>query len=251
MPNSVYADFGSFIRLLERNGFPAVFAGTSGPAAPPVAAPNPGAIPGRVLAAAEPSVLKIVALEPQCGQQTEGSGFMYAPGHVLTNAHVVAGAHSVRIVQDGTGASIDLPATVVLFDPNRDVAVLDVPGLTRPAMRVGGAGATGDPAEVLGYPENGGFSAQAARIAARQTVSSPNIYSDAVVDRDVYAIRALVRPGNSGGPLLGRDGTVYGMVFAASTTEPDTGYALTAAEVGRDATAGASATSAVGTDNCT
>lgn len=250
IPNSVYLAFSSFLQTVETRDLPPVFGGLNAPLAPPVAAPVSGAVPARVIRADAPSIVKIIATEPQCGQQTEGSGFVYAPGHVLTNAHVVAGAQSVRIVSDGTGASVGLVARVVLFDPNTDIAVLDVPGLTRTSLPFHGPVSSGAPAEVIGYPENGPFTPTAARVAARQLVTGPNIYSDATVSREIYVLRATVRPGNSGGPLIAPDGKVDGVVFAASTTEPSIGYALTAGQVRADARAGASATVPVGTRSC-
>ncbi|MHB1876359.1 MAG: MarP family serine protease [Streptosporangiaceae bacterium] len=250
VPNSVYLAFSSFLRAVETNDLPPVFAGLNPPLAPPVAAPVAGAVPASVIRADAPSIVKIVAIEPECGQQTEGSGFVYAPGHVLTNAHVVAGARSVEIVGDGTGARIGLAARVVFFDPNTDIAVLYVPGLTRPSLTLGPPVSAGAPAEVVGYPENGPFTPTPARVAARQLVSGPNIYSDATVTREIYVLRATVRPGNSGGPLLAPDGRVDGVVFAASTVDPATGYALTAGQVSADARAGASATRPVGTRSC-
>jgi S1-C subfamily serine protease len=250
VPNSVYLDFSSFLRIVEPRDLPPIFAGLNPPIAPPVAPPVNGAVPARVIRADAPSIVKIVAADPECSQQTEGSGFVYAPGHVLTNAHVVAGARGVRIVSDGTGASVGLAARVVLFDPNTDIAVLDVPGLARTPLAFHGAAAPGDPAEAVGYPENGPFTPTAARVAARQLITGPNIYADATVTRQVYVLRATVRPGNSGGPLLAPDGRVYGVVFAASTIDPATGYALTARQVRTDARAGASATGSVSTHNC-
>jgi S1-C subfamily serine protease len=251
VPSSVYLDFASFLRAVEPRGLPPVFLGLNPPLAPAVAPPVNGAVPGRVIRADAPSIVKIVAADPGCGQLTEGSGFVYAPGHVLTNAHVVAGARSVRIVGDGTGASVGLAARVVFFDPNTDIAVLDVPGLSRTPLAFHGAAAPGDPAETVGYPENGPFTPTAARVAAKQLITGPNIYADATVTRQVYVLRATVRPGNSGGPLLAPDGRVYGVVFAASTVDPSTGYALTARQVRADARAGASATGPVSTQNCT
>ena len=251
VPNSVYLAFSSFIRVVESRDLPPVFAGLNPPIAPPVAPPANGAVPARVIRADAPSIVKIAAADPECGQQTEGSGFVYAPGHVLTNAHVVAGARSVRIVSDGTGTSVGLGARVVLFDPNTDIAVLDVPGLARTPLAFHAPVAFGAPAEVIGYPENGPFTPTAARVAARQLITGPNIYSDATVTRQVYVLRAKVRPGNSGGPLLAPNGKVDGVVFAASTTDPATGYALTAGQVRADARAGASATRPVATQGCT
>jgi S1-C subfamily serine protease len=250
VPNRVYLAFSSFLRAVETRDLPPVFAGLNPPLAPPVAAPASGAVPARVIRADAPSIVKIVAAEPQCGQQSEGSGFVYAPGHVLTNAHVVAGARSVRIVSDGSGASVGLSARVVLFDPDTDVAVLDVPGLARASLAFHAPVAAGAPAEVIGYPQDGPFTPVAARVATRQLITGPNIYSDATVTRQIYVLRATVQPGNSGGPLLAPDGKVDGVVFAASTTDPATGYALTAHQVIADARAGASATRSVGTQNC-
>ena len=251
VPNSLYLDFSTFLRIVESHDLPPVFAGLNPPLPPPVAPPVNGAVPGRVIRADAPSIVKIVAADPECGQETEGSGFVYAPGHVLTNAHVVAGSRGVRIVSDGTGASVGLAARVVLFDPNTDVAVLDVPGLARTPLAFHPAASSGDPAEAVGYPENGPFTPTAARVAIRELITGPNIYADATVTRQVYVLRATVRPGNSGGPLLAPDGRVYGTVFAASTTDPSTGYALTGHQVRADARAGASATGPVATQSCT
>ncbi len=251
VPNGVYLGFSSFLRTVETHDLPPLFAGLTPPIAPPVAAPANGAVPARVIDADAPSIVKIVATEPECGQQTEGTGFVYAPGHVLTNAHVVAGARDVSIVSDGTGASVGLSARVVLFDPDTDIAVLDVPGLVRTPLALHGPAAAGNPAEVVGYPENGPFTPVPARIAAEQPLTGPNIYVSATVTRQIYILRAIVRPGNSGGPLLAPDGRVDGVVFATSTIDSDTGYALTAAQVQRDARAGSTATIPVGTQGCT
>jgi S1-C subfamily serine protease len=251
VPNGVYLAFSSFLRTVEAHDLPPVFAGLNPPLAPSVAPPVNGAVPARVIRTAAPSIVKIVAADPECGQQTEGSGFVYAPGHVLTNAHVVAGARSVSIVSDGTGATVGLGARVVFFDPNTDVAVLDVPGLARTSLAFHSPVASGAPAEAIGYPENGPFTSTAARVAARQLITGPNIYSDATVTRQIYVLRATVRPGNSGGPLLAPNGKVDGVVFATSTIDPATGYALTAGQVRADARAGASATRPVATQGCT
>ena len=251
VPNSVYLGFSSFLRVVETRDLPPIFGGLNSPLAPPVAPPVAGAVPARIINADAPSIVKIVADEPECGRQTEGTGFVFARGHVLTNAHVVAGARLVRIVSDGSGASVGLAARVVLFDPDTDIAVLDVTGLVRTPMVLHGPVASGNPAEVVGYPENGPFTPAPARIAARQPITGPNIYLNVTVTRQIYVLRARVRPGNSGGPLLAPDGRVDGVVFAASTTDPSTGYALTAAQIRKDTRAGASESKPVSTRTCT
>jgi S1-C subfamily serine protease len=138
----------------------------------------------------------------------------------------------------------------VLYDPNRDVAVLDVPGLRAAALRFAGPAGRGDSAVVLGYPEDGPFTAGAARVRDTQQATGPNIYQDRQVTRQIYAIEAQVRPGNSGGPLITPGGRVDGVVFAASTDDPSTGYALTAREVAADARRGAAAAAVVSTQGC-
>ena len=174
------------------------------------------------------SIIKVRGIAPSCSRQVEGSGFVYGAQRVMTNAHVVAGVQSPRVV---LGAS-QLPARVVLFDPDRDVAVLAVPDLDRPALAFSAPAAPGANAIVAGYPEDGPFSAVPARVRNRQFARGPDIYSQGTVTRDIYAVRAKVLPGNSGGPLLATDGRVYGVVFAAATDDADTGYALTASRSG-------------------
>jgi S1-C subfamily serine protease len=179
----------------------------------------------------------------------EGSGFVFAPQHVMTNAHVVAGVQSPTVALPGPGAAV-LSARVVLYDPNRDVAVLFVPGLTRRPLAFNGPVPTGADAVVAGYPLDGPLTARPARVAGDQEISGPNIYGDRTVTREVYTVRAVVREGNSGGPLLSPSGKVDGVVFAASVEFNDVGYALTAREVAGDARAGATATRVVSTQRC-
>jgi len=141
-------------------------------------------------------------------------------------------------------------ATVVLYDPERDLAVLDVPGLTAAALQFAGPAADGTSATVVGYPENHPLTVVAARIGEALPVTGPDIYQTGSVNRQIYPIRAQVLPGNSGGPLLSTSGEVYGVVFAASTYYQGVGYALTAAEVASDALAGGSKYSPVSTQTC-
>lgn len=236
----------SFLREMQSHGLPAVTGPFQALLAPAVPAPDPAVVAGAAGAAAR-SIVKITGDAPSCSRSLEGSGFVYAPGRVMTNAHVVAGVRGPRVHVPGGPT---LAARVVLYDPDRDVAVLAVPGLTRAPLAFAGPAAGGASAVVAGYPEDGPFTAVAARIAGRGDVTGPTIYQDGTVTREVYTVRARVLPGNSGGPLLSPSGHVDGVVFAASVVQHDVGFALTAAEVGGDAAAGRSATAAVSTRGC-
>ncbi len=196
----------------------------------------------------ERSVVKIEGLAPSCSLQIEGSGFVISPDHVLTNAHVVAGVTDGPQVYAANGGTYS--SQVVLYDPQRDIAVLNVPGLDEPAMRLAGPAPYGANAIVAGYPHNHPLTLVPARVGENIDAVGPNIYENAEVSRQVYAIRAKVEPGNSGGPLVAPDGEVYGVVFAASTSFADTGYALTAAEIASDVQAGEQLTLPVSTQAC-
>lgn len=198
----------------------------------------------QVRAAAE-SVLKIRG-ENSCGRGVEGTGFVYSPGRVMTNAHVVAGVDDPDVLVGDT----EVPARVVHYDPDLDVAVLAVDGLDRPFLRFDKTAESGDDAAVLGYPNDGPYNVQAARIRSEQRLRSPDIYGDGTVVREVFSLRSLVRPGNSGGPLVSTDGEVYGVIFAASVTDPETGYALTSDQVARSAAEGITNDRSVDTGGC-
>ena len=247
MPDSARGWFAAFRRLVDQNGFPQVFGGIGPERIHQVAPPDPALAGSPVVRQVTPSIVKIVGVADSCSRRLEGSGFVYAPNHVMTNAHVVAGV-SVPTVQTSDGTTYD--ARVVLYDPEVDVAVLDVPGLHRPTLAFGGPLAAGDGAIVAGYPEDGPFTARSARIRGSQEARGPDIYQSRQVTRQIYSIRSQVLPGNSGGPLLTTAGQVAGVVFAAAVDDPDTGYALTAAQVSRDAAAGAQSTTRVGTGGC-
>jgi len=182
-----------------------------------------------------------------CSRGLEGSGFVYAPQRVMTNAHVVAGVGSPQVEVNGQSYE----ASVVVFDPEVDIAVLYVPKLTIQPLNFDFAGKADDPAVVLGYPENGPFDSEPARIRSEERLRGPDIYGDRTVTREAFSIWASVRPGNSGGPLLSNKGTVYGVVFAASVEDNRTGYVLTADQVSDDAKEGATATQEVSTQTCT
>jgi S1-C subfamily serine protease len=251
VPNGFRNLYSSLRSFLDRSGFPPVFGdlpSTSIVAVPPPPANLSPAVRRR-LAIASHSVFKIYGQAPECGRSIEGSGFLYAPHRILTNAHVVAGTRQVAVQVNGQGS---LPATVVLFDPRRDVAVLDVPDLSARTLKFSPTDApTGAPALVLGYPENGPFTVRSARIRAKGVVGGTDIYGNSSVHRSIYSIRAIVRSGNSGGPLLDDDGTVLGMVFATAIDSSDTGFALADDEIMSDANAGRGRYTAVATGACT
>ena len=139
----------------------------------------------------------------------------------------------------------------MLYDSERDIAVLYVPGLRRPALQFANPTAQrGDSAIVAGFPENRPTRPAPPGSAAEQHARGPDIYHRGTVSREVYALRGRSSPGNSGGPLLDPDGKVYGVVFAAALDDPDTGYALTADEVAPDVRAGRNATRPVSTQRC-
>ncbi len=208
--------------------------------------PPPGKI-GRDpdVRAAAASVLKIRG-ENSCNRGVEGTGFLYSPTRVMTNAHVVAGVDDPAVI---VGDS-EVPATVVYYNEDLDVAVLAVDGLNRPFLRFDNAGKEQQPGAVLGYPQDGPYDVQAARIRSKQRLRSPDIYGNGTVIREVFALRSLVRPGNSGGPLVSNDGEVLGVIFAASVTDRDTGYALTSDQVRDSAAKGVTSDREVSTGRC-
>ncbi|HEX3947004.1 MAG TPA: MarP family serine protease, partial [Acidimicrobiales bacterium] len=212
--------FNHLQTFLNESGFPPVFADIAPPTATPVATPS-GSEADRIGAAAEGSTVKV--LGEACGYLQEGSGFVVAPGLVVTNAHVVAGETATEIVVD----DLTYPATPVLFDPKFDLAVLRTRAPLGPPLALdpdeAGRGTQG---AVLGYPENGSLVVGPAGVASSLTAQGRDIYNQGSVVRTVYQLDADVQPGNSGGPVVGADGTVIGVVFSRSTVDADVGYAL-------------------------
>ena len=191
------------------------------------------------------SVVKIRG-ENSCNRGVEGTGFLYSPDRIMTNAHVVAGVDDPNVVVGDT----EVPATVVHYDDDLDVAVLAVEDVGRPFLRFDFDGQERDPGAVLGYPQDGPYDVQSARIRSEQRLRSPDIYGQGTVVREVFSLRALVRPGNSGGPLVSDDGEVLGVIFAASVTDDETGYALTAEQVRESAARGKLSADEVDTGRC-
>ncbi|WP_431246182.1 MarP family serine protease [Leifsonia xyli] len=216
---------GAVDDALAGAGLPKVFEGGE----PIRAVPEPDASVPAAVANSQQSVVTVLASKPACGVDSEGSGWVVQRGRVVTNAHVVAGASSVVVREAGSG-TVDR-ATLVAFDPSRDLAVLDVTDLNAPALDIGPDLTAGAAAYAAGYPGNGPFTVSPQRVRDRVTARGTDIYQSGSVDRDIYSLRGVVRPGNSGGPLLDGNGQVAGVVFARSATDGDTGYALTLTEL--------------------
>jgi S1-C subfamily serine protease len=194
---------------------------------------------------AQLSVFKVRSSN-KCGEGVEGTGFLYAPRRLMTNAHVVAGVKEPKVKVGSRTVS----ATTVYYNPRLDVAVLSVPELSGPTLRFNPNGKARQNAVVLGFPQDGPFDAQPAKIRSQQRLRSPDIYGSNVVTREVYSLRSLIRPGNSGGPVVSLDGRVLGVIFAASVTDTDTGYALTADQVAEAAAQGLTHDGDVDTGAC-
>jgi S1-C subfamily serine protease len=184
----------------------------SGPA--PDVAPPPARIahdPG--VRAAARSVVRVIGTA--CGLSVEGSGWVAAPGEVVTNAHVIAGEQDTTVQVDGNEPG--LAAQAIAFDPTNDVAVLRVPGLSLPSLRLVSGPPTGAGGAILGYPEDGPLDARSGRIGETQRVVTDDAYGHGPVSRLLTPLRGLVRPGNSGGPLVDSEGRVLTTVFASTT----------------------------------
>ena len=248
MPSQAQDVSAKLREVFNDSGFPAILDPLAPTPNTSVDPPDPAAASTPAVAAAGQSIVKVRAVAESCARRMEGTGFVIGAGKVLTNAHVVAGSNRAGVEVGGR----PLDATVVLYDSQRDLAVLDVPELTATPLTFAGAPAqAGDDAIVAGYPLDGPYALTPSRVRATIQLRGPNIYSSSTVNREVYTLRAQVRPGNSGGPLLAPDGTVLGVIFGAAIDETDVGFALTAAEVAPVVQAGLADDSAASTEACT
>lgn len=192
------------------------------PSTPQIALDDPA------LTQAAQSVARISGTAYACGITSSGSGFVVADDRVVTNAHVVAGVDTPLVELPGRPAR---EGRVTYFDPVDDIAVVTVDGLDATALPIVPTLTVGSSAVVQGYPGGGPFTSGSAQILSEGTVPVPDIYDGSSTPRDIYAIAGVVRPGNSGGPLLTTAGEVAGIVFARSDTDDDVGYAMTPAEL--------------------
>lgn len=217
---------------------------------PDVSAPPPRIARAPGVKTASRSVVRV--LGTACGLAIEGSGWVAEPDLIVTNAHVVAGESDTTVQVRGRSPS--LPARPVAFDPADDVAVLSVPGLGLSALRLVSDPPSGRGGAILGYPENGPFDARPGRVGRTQTVLTDDAYGRGPVRRLLTPLRGLVRPGNSGGPLVDRDGAVLTTVFAGTVGGRQRGgYGVANATVERvlaQARARAAAGQGVSTEAC-
>jgi S1-C subfamily serine protease len=247
VPDGVRSVYNNLRDAIDRRGLPDVLDPLTPTQVRDVPAPDPTLINSPVVAAVKNSVVKVSGIAPSCSRQIDGSGFVYAPERVMTNAHVLAGVTDPVVHAGGE----EYDAVPVFVDPDVDIAVLDVPGLPEHTLPFAQQAAdTGADAIIMGFPGGGPFYVGAARVRDEGEISGPDFRNTQTVRRDVYALNGIVRAGNSGGPLFATDGTVLGVVFASAIDDPNTGYALTALQVADAARAGASATAEVDTGPC-
>lgn len=238
--------FATVERYLSTSGFPQVLVNALPQALGPVSLAD-GAQLRSAISRAGPSTVKVVAIG--CGEEQEGSGFAVSPDLYVTNAHVVAGTRNITVIAPGGRTALASP---VYFDPRFDLAVLRTVPLGVPPLRVDGSYvARGAPAVVLGYPEGGPFDARRAGIVTRFEAQGRDIYDNQLTDRAVYQLQAVVRPGNSGGPLVSPGGEVVGVVFSRSASNPDVGYALASPGVASRVATVTSSSPPVSTEACT
>lgn len=230
--------------IIDPNGFPDVFTGVE--PTPPANATLPAL--GSMQAAVQKDQASVVKIEGEgCGGIVEGSGFVAGNGFVATNAHVVAGILNPYVV-DSNGTH---RATVVWFDPNLDFAVLRVSNLAGSPLKIDtGKIANNTPGVVLGYPGGGSFAADPASVLEEFIATGRNIYDQGTTNRNVYEVKATIIPGNSGGPLVEKNGSVMGVVFAESTVYNQVGYALAMQQVVTELHQAEAANTPVSTGGC-
>jgi S1-C subfamily serine protease len=238
---SVFNDLENY---LTNHDFPPVFSTLTPPTAAKVATPTSA----QTQDLANPAVFSTVKiLGAACGEEQEGSGFVVGHDLVATNAHVVAGESDTQVVVGNNSYR----GTVVLFDPDFDLAIVRVHATLGPVLPIDGSFVSrGTQAALLGYPEDGPQMVGPAGVTEEVTAIGEDIYDHGSVSRQVYELDADVRPGNSGGPLMGPGGQVIGVVFSRSTVYPNVGYALASPGVLARVQQASSRTAAVSTGQC-
>ena len=217
---------GELRSVLNTLGFPDVFVGLPPVPAPPVAGPTPAEVKSAE-DAARGSTVKVLADGCYTGFYDQGSGFVVAPGYVITNAHVVSGSSRQWVNQDK-----DYSATVVAFDPALDVAILYVPDLhDKTLSRASDEVSRGAGGAVLGFPGGGPLTGVKAAVGQTIDAVGRDIYGQGDITRRMYELQAQIVPGNSGGPFVLENGQVAGLVFASSVATDQVGYAMVIGEL--------------------
>ena len=215
--NDAFPPSSSLINALNRIDPRVTVQGPS----PNVAAPDSKIAHDPDVLADRPSIVRV--LGTACGLGVEGSGWIAAPGLVVTNAHVVAGETDTTVTPPG-GTALDV--TPVHYDPTNDLALLHVNGLGGTPLSFAPEVHAGTPGAVLGYPENGPYGATPARLGETRETISEDSYGRGPIRRPITSLRGSVRSGHSGGPLVDARGRVLGTVFAATTTGVPGGFAV-------------------------
>jgi S1-C subfamily serine protease len=238
----VVAKLGHFI---DPNSFPEVFTGLE----PKIDTDAPLPSIGDLDSAVKQTRASVVKIEGAgCGGISQGSGFVADTKLVITNAHVIAGVEQPFIV-DAAGRH---KAKILWFDPDLDIAVLKAEGLAgKPLALSSGIAGNGTHGAVLGYPGGGDLTADPATILDSFRAVGRDIYNRGETERKVYSVKSTIEPGNSGGPVIDKDGVVIGLVFAESTTYDEVGYALTMDEVIEGLALARDRSQTVGTGSCT
>ena len=232
------------VALLAPTEFPNLFSGIEPSPAPPLDLPPSGTV-HTLAVSGEPSTVKVVATG--CGREQLGTGFFITEHVIVTNAHVVSGGETMAVALAGT----TYRATLILFDPRQDVALLRVPSVSGPALQLAGsAPRRGAQVAALGFPGGGGLAVIPAVVTSSFVADGPDIYGSGVVSRSIVELRAGVRRGDSGGPLLTAPGVVGGIVFGASRSDASVGYAIAADSVATELREGATRSSAVASGGC-
>ncbi len=238
---SVFAHVQSF---LNEDGIPPVFAQLPPQLVAPVAVPTDTEA-ASIAASARNSTVKVVG--GACGVTQEGTAFEVKPGVIVTNAHVIAGEANPQVDENGTV----FPAVPILFDPRFDLALLRTTAPMGPPLPLDPATVSrGTQAAIVGYPDNGPLTVTGAGVATSLSTVTRDIYDQGLVTKDVYELNAVVKPGNSGSPLVAAGGQVVGLVFSRSTTSPDVGYALTSPEVLNEVAQAENGITRVSTQGC-
>jgi S1-C subfamily serine protease len=180
-----------------------------------------------------------------CRRIQEGSGWVVQEDLIVTNAHVVAGERETQVqLHDGS----DRDATVVAYDPARDLALLHVPGLGLPALPLRDAD-VGDVGGVYGFPGGGPLTISPFEVSEQMEAVGSDIYDRNRSTRQVLVLASNLNPGDSGGALIDPNGNVIGVAFAIAPDRSSVAYALALEEL-RAVMAGNNLSQAADTGSC-